>query len=45
MSVSFFGELERRNVVRVAIVYAIVSWVLMQVGALIFPAFASPGTR
>lgn len=42
MSGSFFGELKRRNVVRVAIVYAIVSWVLMQVGALMFPALRLP---
>jgi TolB-like protein/Tfp pilus assembly protein PilF len=42
MSGSFFGELKRRNVVRVAIVYVIVGWVLMQIGDVMFPALRLP---
>jgi len=34
---SFFEELKRRNVFRVAMVYAIASWLLMQVADLVFP--------
>jgi len=42
MSGSFFGELRRRNVFRVAIVYVIVGWVLMQIGDVMFPALRLP---
>jgi hypothetical protein len=31
----FFGELKRRNVYKVAIAYAVVAWLLMQVARLI----------
>src|SRR5439155_25378574 len=36
---SFFAELKRRNVYRVAIAYAVVAWQLMQVASQIFPFF------
>jgi len=42
MSGSFFGELRRRNVIRVALVYVVVSWVLMQIGDVMFPALRLP---
>jgi len=29
---SFFGELKRRNVYKVAIAYATVEWLVMQIG-------------
>ena len=29
---NFFAELKRRNVVRVAVAYAVVSWVIIQIG-------------
>ncbi len=38
----FFGELRRRHVGRVAVVYAIVAWVLMQIGEVVFPALSLP---
>ena len=36
---NFFAELKRRNVYKVAIAYAIVAWLLMQVASQIFPFF------
>jgi len=33
---SLLGELKRRNVFRVAMFYAVASWVLLQVGDLLF---------
>jgi adenylate cyclase len=39
---NFFGELKRRNVYKVAIAYAVVSWLLMQISSQIFPFFEIP---
>lgn len=39
---SLFGELSRRNVFRVAIAYAVASWVLLQVVDVISPIFELP---
>src|SRR5262245_1563840 len=39
---SFFAELQRRNVYKVAIAYAVVAWLLMQVASQIFPFFEIP---
>jgi hypothetical protein len=39
---NFFAELKRRNVYRVAVAYAVVSWLVIQVAATIFPAFGAP---
>src|SRR6266567_8110884 len=39
---SFFAELKRRNVYKVAIAYAVVGWLLMQVASQIFPFFEIP---
>ncbi len=39
---SFFSELRRRNVIRVAIAYGIVGWVLTEIATVIFDAFAFP---
>lgn len=39
---SFFAELKRRNVIRVGIAYAAVSWLLAQVAELAFGAFGAP---
>ena len=33
---SLFEELKRRNVIRVAIAYAVIAWVLMQIGNILF---------
>jgi len=35
----FFAELKRRNVYKVAIAYAVIAWLLMQVASQIFPFF------
>jgi adenylate cyclase len=40
--VSFWGELKRRNVVRVAIAYIIVAWLLLQVSDTLVPALHLP---
>ncbi len=39
---SLFAELKRRNVVRVAIAYGVVAWLLAQVADLLFGAFDAP---
>lgn len=39
---SFFSELRRRNVFKVATAYAIVAWLLVQVAATFFPALQLP---
>ena len=39
---SFFGELRRRNVVKVAVAYAIVGWLLIEVSSVLLPAFEAP---
>src|SRR5437764_15355701 len=38
----FLGELQRRNVYRVAITYTVVSWVLIQIATQVFPFFEIP---
>jgi hypothetical protein len=35
----FFAELKRRNVYKVAVAYAIVGWLLVQVATQVFPRF------
>lgn len=39
---SFVSELKRRNVIRVAVLYGVASWVLLQVGDLLFGALGIP---
>jgi TolB-like protein/Flp pilus assembly protein TadD len=41
-SKNFFAELKRRNVYKVAIAYAVVAWLLMQIASQIFPFFEIP---
>src|SRR5881409_2694577 len=38
----FFSELKRRNVYKVAIAYAIVAWLLMQIATQVFPFLEIP---
>src|SRR5437588_6161592 len=38
----FFCELRRRKVYRVAVAYAVVGWLLIQISATTFPIFALP---
>src|SRR5437867_10258470 len=39
---NFFGELKRRNVYKVAVAYAVVSWLLLQAASIFLPAFDAP---
>jgi len=39
---NFFAELKRRNVYKVAIAYAVVGWLLIQVATQVFPFFEIP---
>ena len=39
---AFWAELKRRKVMRVAITYAVVSWLLIQISATVFPQFDMP---
>jgi adenylate cyclase len=40
--VSLLGELKRRNVIRVAGVYLVTAWLLVQVASILLPTFESP---
>src|SRR6266404_454853 len=39
---NFFGELKRRNVYKVAVAYAIVGWLLVQIATQVFPFLKIP---
>ena len=39
---NFFAELKRRNVYKVAVAYAVVSWLLVQAASILFPTFEAP---
>lgn len=39
---SVWGELKRRNVIKVAVAYAIVGWLLVEVSSVLLPAFEAP---
>jgi len=39
---SFFEELKRRNVVKVAVLYVVASWLLLQVADVLFPNLGAP---
>jgi hypothetical protein len=39
---SFFAELKRRNVYKVAVAYAIVGWLVVQIATQVFPFFEIP---
>ena len=38
----FFGELKRRNVYKVAVAYAVISWLLVQAASILLPTFEAP---
>ena len=42
MKANFFAELKRRNVYKVAIAYAVVGWLLIQIATQVFPFFEIP---
>jgi len=39
---NFVSELKRRNVYKVAIAYAVVAWLLIQIATQVFPFFEIP---
>src|ERR671931_1834759 len=39
---NFFAELKRRNVYKVAVAYAVIGWLLVQVATQVFPFFEIP---
>ncbi len=39
---NFFAELKRRNVYKVAVAYAVVAWLLIQIATQVFPIFEIP---
>ena len=39
---NFFAELKRRNVYKIAVAYAVVAWLLVQVATQVFPFFEIP---
>ena len=39
---TFFTELKQRKVYRVAVAYAIVAWLPVQAGSVLFPTFEAP---
>src|SRR5438445_11671006 len=39
---NFFTELKRRNVYKVAVAYAVVAWLLIQIATQVFPFFEIP---
>lgn len=39
---SVWAELKRRNIVRIAVAYAVVAWLLIEVAATILPIFEAP---
>ena len=39
---SFFAELKRRHVYRIAAAYAVIAWLLIQAASIVFPTFDAP---
>src|SRR5438477_11998383 len=39
---SFFSELKRRNVYKVAVAYAVVGWLVIQISSIVLPTFHAP---
>ncbi len=39
---TFFSELKRRNVYKVAVAYAVIAWLLIQAASILFPTFEAP---
>jgi len=42
---SFFEELKRRSVVRVAILYGVATWLILQIADVLFPNLGAPDSR
>ncbi len=41
---NFFAELKRRNVFKVALAYAVIAWLLIEVGSILFPSSGEQGS-
>ena len=41
-SSNFFAALKRRNVYKVAVAYAVVAWLVIQVASIVLPTFHAP---
>src|SRR4051812_1450394 len=41
---TFFSELKRRNVYKVAVAYVVVSWLLLQAASILLPTFDAPAS-
>ena len=41
---SFFAELKRRNVYKVAVAYIVASWLIVQAASILFPTFDAPAS-
>ena len=39
---SFFAELRRRNVYKVAVAYAVIAWLLIQAASILLATFEAP---
>src|SRR5438046_8825856 len=39
---NFFAELKRRNVYKVAVAYAVVGWLVVQISSTVLPTFHAP---
>jgi TolB-like protein/Tfp pilus assembly protein PilF len=39
---NFFAELQRRNVYKVAVAYAVIAWLFLQAASILFPTFEAP---
>jgi TolB-like protein len=39
---NFFGELKRRNIYKVAVAYAVVTWLVIQAASIVLPTFEAP---
>jgi len=39
---TFFAELKRRNVYKVAVAYAVVGWLVIQISSTVLPTFHAP---
>src|SRR5712672_2055321 len=39
---NFFAELKRRNVYKVAVAYAVVGWLVIQISSTVLPTFHAP---
>jgi adenylate cyclase len=39
---NFVGELKRRNIYKVAVAYAIVGWLVLQLSSTVLPTFHAP---